>query len=183
MRKQTLWNCDASSVLLLCACLPRQHCPADICIICEQWLLTYPQAMYGSTKRSMFNEALFSFTKTPLWIWRNRRSCKTLRTLGWTPLILDKDKTQKVTWLKCELRNMFLITKTGKRKRSWFFSTWQKKNFTTREMSKAKTCTPKLANGDAVHTKKQGQTTEAITNDTHPLIRITKANFGSSGTK
>uniref|UniRef100_A0A0E9XSZ7 Uncharacterized protein n=1 Tax=Anguilla anguilla TaxID=7936 RepID=A0A0E9XSZ7_ANGAN len=35
----------------------------------------------------MLMEALLSLTKTPLKIWRRRRSCSTLRTLGLTPLI------------------------------------------------------------------------------------------------
>ena len=65
---------------------------------------TYPQAMYGSTRRSKFREALFKRTKTPLWIWRRRRSWRTLRTFGLTPLILHRQhqgsKNYNISWVQ-----------------------------------------------------------------------------------
>lgn len=39
----------------------------------------------------MLIEALFNLTRTPLKIWRRRSSCRTLRTFGLTPLILEID--------------------------------------------------------------------------------------------
>lgn len=52
--------------------------------------LGYPQVIYGSQMRNILRVAVFSLTKTPLFIWRRRKSCRTLRTLGATLLILQK---------------------------------------------------------------------------------------------
>lgn len=48
----------------------------------------HPQAMYGSTSLSMFSEALFSLTNTPLLICLRRRRSRIFLVRGWTPLIL-----------------------------------------------------------------------------------------------
>lgn len=65
-------------------------------------------------------EALFSLTNTPLKIWRRRSSCRTLRTFGLTPLILENNTIMRyyykittcrfLTKKHCGFSKIWLIT-------------------------------------------------------------------------
>ena len=55
--------------------------------------------MYGSAIRNIWVMALFSFTKTPLLIWRKRKRRKTCFTRGCTPRILERRREREI-WSK-----------------------------------------------------------------------------------